>query len=381
MKSINHQFFLTLKLLKQRYEEKPQYNLFRVLRSESDEVRLHSRFVCDLLNPLGSHQHGSLLLKSFCEQFDLDIDVDNASVFSEYKNIDILIKTDTHAIVIENKIYAGDQDRQIKNYYEYMCAEGYKHKNITLIYLTLDGREASEESAEELVGQVVSLSYHTDMCYWLERLIEISARDNPLREALVQYLDLIHKLTHQTDNMDYLKQLKQLLLTDDLINIVPDIQQAYTEINVDAQLAMWKLLAKKLEVEFGQLSSEESFNLSDEPEHRIRSYVQKERNSRYIGLWVKLEGYIDTYIGVEQDYHLYLGIYSKHAEDKKKLALKFSGQYPTDENLPAWKYASPNIPFRDIDAGTLKQLSSHQYLEEFTSGVINDMKAMHSLLS
>lgn len=52
---INEQFFDYLKLLRHKYAESHQYNLFTVLRSGSDEVRLHSRFLVDVLNPIGSH--------------------------------------------------------------------------------------------------------------------------------------------------------------------------------------------------------------------------------------------------------------------------------------------------------------------------------------
>ncbi|RXJ73517.1 hypothetical protein CS022_09830 [Veronia nyctiphanis] len=62
---LNPQLFELLKQLELRYSEPPKYNLFNVLRSAHDEVRLHSRFLADLLNPEGRHQHGRSFLELF----------------------------------------------------------------------------------------------------------------------------------------------------------------------------------------------------------------------------------------------------------------------------------------------------------------------------
>lgn len=70
---INQHFFDHLKLLRDKYTEKPQYNLFSVLRSESDEVRLYSRFLADILNPKGSHNHGKVFLSDFLQRQSVNI--------------------------------------------------------------------------------------------------------------------------------------------------------------------------------------------------------------------------------------------------------------------------------------------------------------------
>ena len=97
----------------------------------SDEVRLHSKFLAELLNPKGSHGQGSKFLDLFIQQFDIknvDSETSKVSVEESIGNktpttggrIDILIEdTNKHTIIIENKIYASDQENQLLRYYNY----------------------------------------------------------------------------------------------------------------------------------------------------------------------------------------------------------------------------------------------------------------------
>lgn len=44
------------------------YNLFKVIGLTSEEVRIHSAFLANLLNPQAEHGQKSKFLKLFCEQ-------------------------------------------------------------------------------------------------------------------------------------------------------------------------------------------------------------------------------------------------------------------------------------------------------------------------
>ena len=102
------------------------FNIFSVLRIESDEVNTHSRFIAALLNPHGVHGFKNQFLDLFIESLDdknIKFATDNCQVSVEaYQgkidletkrggSIDILIKGDgkENVIMIENKIYAGEQ--------------------------------------------------------------------------------------------------------------------------------------------------------------------------------------------------------------------------------------------------------------------------------
>jgi len=110
------------------------FNVFRILKLESSEVRMHSAFLAELLNPNGSHGQKDAFLKLFLKSFcfknnpinseSCKVEVEKHTGFineqgTEGGRIDIVI-TDTeskHQIIIENKIYAGDQANQLFRYH------------------------------------------------------------------------------------------------------------------------------------------------------------------------------------------------------------------------------------------------------------------------
>ena len=129
------------------------FNIFNILSLSTNEVRTHSAFIAELLNPRGSHGQGSLYLDRFLAQFGIAgqaFDSKRSKVEIEYhiggidaKNstggrIDILLTdANTNRIMIENKIYAGDQHEQLLRYHRY-------DPKAALFYLTLSGNEPSE---------------------------------------------------------------------------------------------------------------------------------------------------------------------------------------------------------------------------------------------
>ncbi|WP_404840898.1 PD-(D/E)XK nuclease family protein [Alkalilimnicola ehrlichii] len=68
---------------------------------------------------------------------------------------------DRQAVIIENKIYADDQESQLRRYHDALKQKGYSP--IYIRYLTLDGSAPSEES---LAGWMLS---------WMSRCWRISA--------------------------------------------------------------------------------------------------------------------------------------------------------------------------------------------------------------
>ena len=79
------------------------YNLFTSLLDKSDEVRLHTRFICSLLNPEGNHFQDDLFLEKFISAVGINnfgLNTKNAKVFREYEYIDLYITDgDKHIII------------------------------------------------------------------------------------------------------------------------------------------------------------------------------------------------------------------------------------------------------------------------------------------
>ena len=190
------------------------YNIFETLRLTTRETRLHSAVIADLLNPEGNHALGVQPLMAFLKVANIrepftSADIENAKVEVEHcigtisddqtegGNIDILITIGNYCIIIENKIYAGDQPTQLLRYHNFCNKSPH-----TLLYLTLDGHEASEKSAMTLNVEkdYFCMSYQNEITKWLTKCISIAATKPLVRETLQQYLNIILKLTSQ--NMD-----------------------------------------------------------------------------------------------------------------------------------------------------------------------------------
>ena len=94
-------------LISSKYKEatkKDSFNIFRVIRKGHEEVGLHSKFLFELLSPLGSHRKKNLFLKLFIEQLGIEFITNDVYVSLESDNIDLLITNRSQAIIIENKI-------------------------------------------------------------------------------------------------------------------------------------------------------------------------------------------------------------------------------------------------------------------------------------
>lgn len=190
---------------KERYSHGELFNVFNILGLESKEVRLHSALLAELLRPNGMSGVGNAFQKVFLailglpENYIVDGKVSvelsiGTTTDTEGGRIDIIMEDGNHAIIIENKIYAQDQPAQLLRYTNF-ARDNYPH-GYRLLYLTLDGKEASDDSAQGCPYQCIS--YKNEISKWLEECARISF-DRPLvRETIRQYINLIKQLTNQS---------------------------------------------------------------------------------------------------------------------------------------------------------------------------------------
>ncbi|MGL4721781.1 MAG: PD-(D/E)XK nuclease family protein [Desulfovibrionaceae bacterium] len=114
----------------------------------------NSNVIAYLLNTISVCNNKKEYLYLFLEHLklpniDLNIDLSKTEIYREKDNIDIYIKHDNFAIIIENKIYAGDQENQLQKYKNIVKNSSIPLENIYIIYLTLEGKEASEYSTNK----------------------------------------------------------------------------------------------------------------------------------------------------------------------------------------------------------------------------------------
>lgn len=230
---------------KEKFERGENYNIFNDLGFMSDEVHLHSMFLANLLNPKGSHGQRGKFLEAFLKMLqksfsaisadNLELDITDASVEvekyigrqtdSEGGRIDIYLSDGKHSIIIENKIYAGDQHHQMLRYWNYgMSQKGNDtEKSFVLIYLTLDGCSPSKESLGEDLKEndIVCLSYKNDIRGWLDRCVELASRTPLVRETINQYISTIDILTNNV--MEDNKELLDILCKEENLDAIYDI--------------------------------------------------------------------------------------------------------------------------------------------------------------
>ena len=210
------------------------FNVFSVLGVERDEVRTHSAFLAELLNPKGSHGLKDAFLKLFVKEMSLDaiedkskLKTETATVRKEFcvgkkdvenetgGDIDILIEfsNPNYAIVIENKIDAGDQEVQLARYHNYV-KENYD-ENFTLFYLTKEGYEPSDWSTGKETDKHYwrCISYARDIKAYLEKCLDESENFSLVNAVIRQYIDLIDKLTGQELDRSMDKRVVDLMLT------------------------------------------------------------------------------------------------------------------------------------------------------------------------
>ncbi|MDQ0653390.1 PDDEXK-like family protein [Pseudomonas cedrina] len=332
-------------LLRASYHREPGFNLFSVLRTNSDEVYLHSRFLAHLLDPKGSHGCGTGLLSQFLEVIRVDgFDVTSASVHAEYKSIDVFVRNDQgQAIVLENKIYARDAYEQLYRYEQLVKREGYQET--WNLYLTLDGSEPAEHSKKDL--DVKLISYETDIIRWLECCIPLVARDAGLREAIFQYIELLQRLTSTDQGGKYMEELKKRLRDGDNLLLVADIDRAYKEVQVELQAELWQRMRTYQKATYPQMPTpDDTANIDN-----IRNYYFKSKGNRHFGLYYAL-GVVPGYAYVELDHFLYFGYHTidDEREGGGEVLRELSRQLPKSAGEADdffWRYPTQNLNFRN----------------------------------
>jgi len=360
----------TVALLRARYQRAPGFSLFSVLRSSSDEVRLHSRFLAFLLDPKATHNQGTALLSLLLKRLDIqDFDLETAMVEVEYQNIDILVRNHSRqAVIIENKIYAGDQDEQLWRYHQRMQTEGYRE--IWTTYLTLDGAEPSEQSRKSL--PVMLLSYETEIIAWLKDCIPLVAREPGVRESVFQYIELLQKLTSSDQGELYMNKLKEQLLQGENLFVIADINHAFKSVLADLQFDVWERMTACQAGQYPQLGKPECTVTKE----AVSAYYKKAKNSKFIGLWFPFT-FMKGGVYVELNHRLYCGYYcdgEQYPEDRKRLFALSREMAPSNRSSDYlfWKYPAVNVNFHAPTHEDLALLRDSETRQSIAVSLIND---------
>lgn len=233
---------------------KKHFNVFTTLLKNSDEVYLHSRFITSLLDPNGTLNMGHRPLEIFMECLNLNsefkcgeytIVTPNCTNHTEEGDIDILIEDTVQdfAIIIENKIYSGDNNSdpecgQLQKYFwqvqnaklrqkgvadrERENKHPYPDDRIEVYYLTPDLHPASSYSMSygkgeeyvDLTNRVKRIGYGEGQVIteWLKKLLKEDNCCEFAKEAIRQYLEVIKEIVGDVELNKKLSDLVSALL-------------------------------------------------------------------------------------------------------------------------------------------------------------------------
>ena len=209
------------KLRDESYKKGEEFDVFSVVGFWNEEVKFHSAIIAELLDPHGSHGAGDFYLKQFLkilkrDDFPLDTTRVQPKIKERYigpvtettgGEIDIIIEDGKHALIIENKPKYKDQENQMLRYRNY-ADENYEDS--ILIYLTKDGRDASDYSTGGRRFDYKRLSYN-DILSWLDKCSCKSLPDTNVKAVINQYKLHIKKILGITMDDNNSKELLELL--------------------------------------------------------------------------------------------------------------------------------------------------------------------------
>lgn len=224
-----------------------RFNIFQVAGIWKSE-EIHTSVIAELINPQSAfHDKGTDFLDKFllcigipalsCEELE---ELKNAEVTTEVptdkgRRIDMVISTESLYLPFEVKIWAGDQDAQLWDYYAFAKKQGKEVPNV--YYLTTDGHEPSAQSRTNLPGgkeqlsddQICLLSFNGHILRWLEDCMKEPGIPSGVLEIMKQLRDNIQgepntqvrpgvqlKCFSQWEKTDVLDVLYQKLSTYDL---------------------------------------------------------------------------------------------------------------------------------------------------------------------
>lgn len=398
---------------RQEDEKGESYNLFKVIDMTSNETSVHSAFLADLLNPKGLHHMGDTFLRLFTDEFlnDMSFSTETAVVEREKYigpvtattggRLDIIVTdTDKKAIIIENKIYASDQENQLIRYHNYAETNTSEHK---LFYLSLDGTVHDEDKTakhdnKELIEEehYFTISYESDILKWLE-LCREKVVDKPLiREGISHYINLIKHLTNQTISKEMEKDLKNLILENPkYIQNLGIIREAINISVVELQRRFWELLKEKMETAGCPVIESGKYRYAlDEKEDRINKYYKGNLNNKRYGFEFHVNdcGKYEIRYAVRMDEPMVYGFFIIGEEGNKR---KISNEPEFNniiniisESLPIYKpdkagyYLGEidwdskqtefiNLQFKKLDSETLYALSN---MDETVSKIADSIK-------
>ena len=284
----------TLEELRSVYDEQMAFN-FNATSFFLPQENMTSKILAFFLNPDSNHGQNTAFLRVFCK-FLLPLDPgwdaiigQGVKVNTEHHTsdgrIDIFISFGhgKFLVVIENKIGAVDQPKQLQRYNNYL--EKQSGDNYCLLYLSPDGHDPSEESISkglktelEKAGKLKVISYKKDIIDLFDQFIMVCKSD----KVTAFLRDFQHYLRIQYTgvwNMDDSKTIEDFITRDGNIELALHVAN-----NISA---VQEPLYKKVQDELKMWV--ESSSTRNPPEMKCRKLLEaQQRQPEQLGLLIEL---------------------------------------------------------------------------------------------
>jgi len=203
-----------------------------------DEIRVdenaHSRILARLLKRKTPHEKHEILesfvryikekAKGKSVSFE-NIQINNPVTTTEKRRIDLWIRDNDYAIIIENKIHwAPDTNEQLSQYIKKTMKENFKEEQIYVIYLssTYDKKPNDQtwgNYKEEFKDRFLHLSFREDILTWLTDSVlpNVRVKDKSLFSALQQYTEHLKEKFSLRNNIEIINMNMELqkIIKDD----------------------------------------------------------------------------------------------------------------------------------------------------------------------
>lgn len=401
------------KEIRERYDEiatknGENFNIFKIMNMEWNEVYTHSAIIGELLNPRGSHSFGNLFLNSFIELINKNFGIEiqafhrlvdekicerTITLSNDWNNvyggrIDIILEDSKQILLIENKPSAKDQEYQLIRYYNYAKT---KNKDFFIIYLTLDEKELGDEKeyinefGSSITGKNFShskkkeydkfklenknpnnhcclyyqITFKNEILEWLEICINLTKEVPLISETLKQYRNNIKNITNQNLNDNMSLELKRLITEENVESIV------------------------KLSNEVEEITRETKHKFEESVNKRIRT------SKHSVGINETITGSVFKDDGFYLGFQYYQGETPINVTPKgKELTEKLKKQFPkigSNQHFIAWylpEYFLNGQHFENLDLKVIiKMYHNNEYLEKFVDDIAKEFDSIKDFIN
>lgn len=201
---------ISSKVMNKKHDTPGTMNIAEIMNRHHLENQ-HSNIISFLIDPEEIHNHPEYGTKFLDLLKKKGLNITGEKICNtvredstdDFRRIDIFVETENEYIIIENKVYADDQDNQIHDYIEYVKEKYSADEKVFVVYLNPRGYEPSEKSIspEELANlknekRFITLSYSDDILNWLGQL-EFKKDEDVLKAGIVQYIDVVQAITNK----------------------------------------------------------------------------------------------------------------------------------------------------------------------------------------